>query len=123
MARMTSLRAKPMMILTAQIQSELNEPHVVGETLADPEGARMIRRMLLVAPLSRCLANWGFSTYFGGRAVNVMCRVEHLAVFQNHLDDMFVAVPPRTTTCFSTQEEDIHLWVTFFQEKKKFQFF
>lgn len=38
-----------------------------------------------------------------------MGGIQQLGGLQNHFNDMFVAVPPRTLSGFSAQEEDIHL--------------
>jgi len=41
-------------------------------------------------------------------AVLVMSSVKQLSRFQNHFDNVFIAVPSRTLPSFAAQEEDVH---------------
>ena len=82
------------------------QPQIMDGRLTEPLAARMVRVELLVSRRRRALLKGSVLNDRGSRGV--MTRVEQLAGFQQHLDDVLVDGVPRRLSGTAVKKEDIH---------------
>ena len=80
-------------VLLAQPEAQSTQPLLVGQALACPDGTRVVGMGSFVGSLVRLVG---------------MSRIQQLSGFQDHLDDMFVAVLFGSPPWVSGQYEDVH---------------
>lgn len=68
----------------------------------------MVLRVGFVSAYAGRCAEWRRRQNRRRSASLVIGRVEHLRIFQNHFDNVLIAVPPRTAANFTGKKEDIH---------------
>ena len=89
--------AVAILVFLAEPPAELGKPHVIGTTLAHPDGTRVIHMRLLVGSLRELSC-----------AHDVVGGIQQLSCLENHLHDVFVAVKARRELRAERQDEDVH---------------
>jgi hypothetical protein len=89
--------AIPVSVLGAEGQPKLDQPEIVGATLAHPEGTRVVRMRLLIRSRGKV---WS--------PKDVVGAVQQLGSFKDHLHDVFVAVKASREMRAPRENEDIH---------------
>ena len=95
-----------MLVLGEEGDAVGRKPQVMDGRLTEPFSARMVWVELQVATNRRSFPKG--SGRKGYRARGVMARVEQLAGFQQHLDDVLVDGIPRRLSGTTVKKEDIH---------------
>ena len=80
----------------------------MGKTFLDPFRAGMIFPVGLVPSATSCSAYRRIGRNLRRTTILMMCSVEHLSRFKNHLYYMLIAVPFGTPTGLATKKEDVH---------------
>jgi len=96
----------PMLVFGEERNSIGRKPQVMNGRQPQPFATRMVRVEFQVATNRRSLAKG--SGRKGRRPRSVMARVEQLAGFQQHLDDVLVDGVPRRLSGAAMKKEDIH---------------
>jgi len=110
LATVPLLLAKPVFILLAQIRPEHTQPHIMVQALASPNRGRVVLVLNRTITTLLCVLSVGRSqkvrAFWAGQ--EPMRRIQELGRLQNHLYDMLVTVPARTTRRLVRQIKDIH---------------
>jgi hypothetical protein len=85
-----------MLIFFAEPPPQLHKPEVIGATLPNPQGTRVVRMGLAI----------GSQRKLGSH--NVVGGIQKLRCLKNHLHDVFVAVKTRRSTRTAREDEDVH---------------
>lgn len=80
-------------VLLAQPEAQSTQPLVIGQALAGPDGTGMVGMGSFVGSLVRLIG---------------VSRIQQLGGFQDHLDNMFVAMLFGSTPWVPRQYEDVH---------------
>lgn len=83
----------PLRVLLAQPESQRTQPLLIAQTGTRPDGTRVVGVGSFVGSLVRLVGMGG---------------IQQLSGFQDHFDDMFVAVKFRCPTWVARQYEDVH---------------
>lgn len=94
-------------IFTQQFEAEGRQPPIMGEGLTRPLRTRMIHVAGLVATLRRTRS--ARSGVWKSTHHHPVTGVQELASFQQHLDDVLVAVPARTFAGIRVKKENVHV--------------
>jgi hypothetical protein len=81
------------------LEAKAREPSVVRERRTDPLGARMVFVRHFIASESRAFRERSAFAYSLRGSLLIqdpMASIEHLASLNNHLYNVFIALPPRT---------------------------
>jgi hypothetical protein len=89
------------LIFLAEVPPKVRQPEVVGETFTNPNGTGMVSMRLLVCSLRKF--SW---------TQHVMCRVQKLSGFKDHLYNMFVTMAFRREAWVTMKDKDIHFGKT-----------
>jgi len=104
--RFSCERIESVPVLGHECHPVTGKPQVMDRGSAQPLAARMIRVELLVAAVRGPFPTGGRRQHGGARGV--MARVEQLASFQQHLDDVLVDGVAGRFSRTPVQEEDVH---------------